>query len=153
MKTDRRGFLKQTLYATLGLLGLGFLVPAASLFAPVSGLGRELTYFPLVREDEVPRLGVKKTELVYTSAGKERRARVFLVSTGKEIAVLSATCSHLGCLVNYNKEKGEFECPCHGGRYDLSGRNIAGPPPAPLTRLPVSTEHGVLLVGVKVQGT
>ena len=53
--------------------------------------------------------------------------------------------------MNYNKEKGEFECPCHGGRYDLSGRNVAGPPPAPLTRLPVRIEQGMLMVGIKVQ--
>jgi Rieske Fe-S protein len=24
-------------------------------------------------------------------------------------------------------------CNCHGGAYDLTGRNVAGPPPRPLT--------------------
>lgn len=151
MKNDRRGFLKKGLYATLGLLGIGFLVPAAVLFAPLSDRSRGLVYFPLLPEDEVPRRGVRKSELLYRAAGKERRARVFLVAAGKELVVLSATCSHLGCLVNYNKEKGEFECPCHGGRYDLAGRNVAGPPPAPLNRLPVRIEQGMLMVGIKVQ--
>jgi cytochrome b6-f complex iron-sulfur subunit len=63
--------------------------------------------------------------------------------------VFSATCSHLGCLVNYHKDKQEFVCPCHGGRYDLTGKNIAGPPPAPLTRFPVKKQGGMIMVGVK----
>ena len=70
--------------------------------------------------------------------------------THEKLTVLSATCSHLGCLVNYSKEKGEFLCPCHGGRYDLSGKNIAGPPPAPLGRIPAKIKNGMVLVGIKV---
>jgi len=93
---------------------------------------------------------VKKSELSYAASGKERKARVFVVSSLRGLIVLSATCSHLGCLVNYHKEKAEFICPCHGGRYDLSGRNIAGPPPAPLHQLPVRIEHGMVLVGIRV---
>lgn len=151
MESDRRNFIKRALYATLALFGLGFLVPALALFAPVAGRTKEVVFFPLLPEEEIPRAGVKKSELVYRTAGQERRARVFLVSSGAEFSVLSATCSHLGCLVNYNKEKSEFQCPCHGGRYDLSGRNVGGPPPAPLNRLPVRIERGMLLVGIKVQ--
>jgi Rieske Fe-S protein len=41
-------------------------------------------------------------------------------------------------------------CPCHGGRYDLSGRNISGPPPAPLTRFPVTIQDGTAFIGMKV---
>ena len=151
MEPDRRDFIKRALYATLALFGVGFLVPGAALFAPVAGTTKDVVFFPLVPEEEIPRAGVKKRELVYRTAGQERRARVFLVSSREGFSVFSATCSHLGCLVNYNKEKGEFECPCHGGRYDLSGRNVAGPPPAPLNRLPVRIEQGMLLVGIKVQ--
>jgi cytochrome b6-f complex iron-sulfur subunit len=72
------------------------------------------------------------------------------VSAPEGLAVFSATCSHLGCLVNYHRDKREFVCPCHGGRYDLAGRNIAGPPPAPLARLPVRKQAGMILVGIKV---
>jgi len=150
MKTGRREFIKKAIYGALILLGLGFLVPAVKLFAPVKGREKELVFFPLIAEDELPRAGVKKSELVVTVAGKERKTRVFLVSSPEGPAVFSATCSHLGCLVNYNKEKHEFVCPCHGGRYDLAGKNIAGPPPAPLTRFPLKMQGGMLFVGVKV---
>jgi len=150
MNQDRREFIKKALSGVLALLGLGFLLPAAGLFAPIKGRDKSLVFFPLIPEDELPRSGVKKAELAFTASGKDRKTRVFIVSAPEGPTVFSATCSHLGCLVNYNKQKREFVCPCHGGRYDLAGRNIAGPPPAPLTRYPVRMQEGTLFVGVKV---
>jgi cytochrome b6-f complex iron-sulfur subunit len=150
MTSDRREFITRALYGILALLGLAFLVPAIKLFSPAGTRDKELVFFPLVAEEDIPRLGVKKEELVYSVSGKERKARVFLVSSSKGLMVFSAICTHLGCLVNYSKEKREFICPCHGGRYDLAGKNIAGPPPAPLTRFPIKIQDGNLYVGIKV---
>jgi cytochrome b6-f complex iron-sulfur subunit len=147
---NRRTFIKKALYGVLALLGLGFLAPAARILVPSAGPEKATAFFPLIAEDEVPRAGVKRAELTYAVSGRERKARVFLVSSPEGLTALSATCSHLGCLVNYRKDRREFLCPCHGGRYDLSGKNIAGPPPAPLTRFPVKVEMGVVLVGIKV---
>lgn len=150
MQSGRRAFVKKSLYGMLALLGLGFLVPAARLFSPVTSHEKVLAFFPLISEDDVPRAGVKKAEFLFTVAGRERKTRVYIVSSPEGVAVFSATCSHLGCLVNYNKEKQEFVCPCHGGRYDLAGKNIAGPPPAPLTRFPVKMQDSMVLLGIKV---
>jgi cytochrome b6-f complex iron-sulfur subunit len=150
METGRREFIKKALFGVLALFGLGFLVPAITLVAPVASRDKELAYFPLLAEEEIPRVGVKKAELAFAVLGKERKARVFIVSSSEGPVVFSAICSHLGCLVSYHKEKQEFVCPCHGGKYDLTGRNIFGPPPAPLTRFPLKIQDGKLLVGVKV---
>lgn len=147
--SGRREFLKKGFYTLLSLLGLGFLVPAGRVLLPKAQKERDIIFIPLILEDDLPRTGVKRTEIVYTSSGREVRKRVFVVSSEDGLIVLSAVCSHLGCLVNYRREKGGFVCPCHGGRYDLSGRNISGPPPAPLTRFPVRIEDGRVLVGVK----
>jgi cytochrome b6-f complex iron-sulfur subunit len=150
MESGRREFIKKALFGVLALLGLGFLVPAIKLVAPVRSRDKELAYFPLLAEEEIPRVGVKKAELTFTVLGKERKARVFVVASSEGPTVFSAICSHLGCLVSYHKEKQEFVCPCHGGKYDLTGRNIFGPPPAPLTRFPLKIQDGMLFVGVKV---
>jgi Rieske Fe-S protein len=150
METGRRQFIKKAITGALVLLGLGFLIPAVKLFAPVKSRDKELVFFPLIAEDDVPRSGVKKAELAFSVLGKERKARVFIVSSFEGLVVFSAICSHLGCLVSYHKEKKEFVCPCHGGKYDLSGKNIFGPPPAPLTRFPLKIRDGMLFVGVKV---
>ncbi len=150
MGTSRREFIKKSFYGLLVLFGLGFLIPGIKVLTPTEDRKKELIYFPLIDEDNIPRAGVKKAELLYTVSGKERKSRVFIVSNAGSIAVFSATCSHLGCLVNYHKDKREFVCPCHGGRYDLTGKNIAGPPPAPLTKLPTRSQDGMILVGMKV---
>ena len=50
-----------------------------------------------------------------------------------EFRALSATCTHLDCIVEYRKGERAIGCNCHNGRYDLTGRNVSGPPPRPLT--------------------
>jgi cytochrome b6-f complex iron-sulfur subunit len=149
MKITRRDFIARALYGLLLMLGLGFLVPAVRIFSPLRGTAGRLVFFPLLLEDELPRAGVKKMELRYLTSGKERTVRLFIVAAAEGLTILSATCSHLGCLVNYHRSKKEFICPCHGGRYDLAGNNIAGPPPAPLTRLPSKIENNMVMVGIK----
>ncbi|NOY63265.1 MAG: ubiquinol-cytochrome c reductase iron-sulfur subunit [Gammaproteobacteria bacterium] len=51
-----------------------------------------------------------------------------------EWLVVIGLCTHLGC-VPTKKPEGWF-CPCHGSRYDNSGRVIRGPAPKNLYLLP-----------------
>ena len=56
-----------------------------------------------------------------------------LVKTASgEYRAMSATCTHLSCTVQYRADVQQVWCACHNGMYDLSGRNISGPPPRPL---------------------
>jgi cytochrome b6-f complex iron-sulfur subunit len=64
-----------------------------------------------------------------------------------EFEALSAKCTHKGCTVAWVAKDKQFVCPCHHGRYSADGKNIAGPPPAPLQKLPIRVVHGVVLVG------
>ncbi|MCP4665851.1 MAG: Rieske 2Fe-2S domain-containing protein, partial [Deltaproteobacteria bacterium] len=47
-----------------------------------------------------------------------RKMGVYLIKKGEGFEALSARCTHLGCLVAFDKRKGEFHCPCHGSIYD-----------------------------------
>jgi len=48
------------------------------------------------------------------------------------LQAFSAVCTHLTCTVTFEPESGTLFCPCHNGRFDLTGNVISGPPPAPL---------------------
>ena len=75
-----------------------------------------------------------------------------------EILIMEGICTHLGCSPTYRPEitadfQGGFFCPCHGSKFDLSGRVYAGvPASANLIVPPHSFEgDGVLVIGVDAE--
>lgn len=58
-------------------------------------------------------------------------------------SVLSATCTHAGCLVSL-WDRPIFVCPCHSSGYDVEGTVVQGPAPAALRRFPSQFSSGVL---------
>jgi Rieske Fe-S protein len=140
---QRRKFLSWLLKSAWITLGLGSLASLPYFYH--SQKEGPLQFIKATEEENIPRRGVRQVE--FSFAGMSRK--VFLVRNGKEFFVLSPTCSHLGCLVNWNYLKHEFDCPCHGGRYDMAGAVIEGPPPKPLTRLPYVVKKGFLYVGMR----
>ena len=50
----------------------------------------------------------------------------------QDFRAFNATCTHLDCVVEYQKKEQQIWCNCHNGGYDLMGRNVIGPPPKPL---------------------
>ncbi|XP_068335715.1 cytochrome b6-f complex iron-sulfur subunit, chloroplastic-like [Pyrus communis] len=45
---------------------------------------------------------------------------------------INAVCTHLGCVVPFNKAENKFICPCHGSQYNDQGRVVRGPAPLSL---------------------
>lgn len=140
---QRREFLSWLLKAAGTTLGLGGLAALPYLYH--SRQEGPLRYIKAADEEKIPRRGVRQIDFSFDGMAR----KVFLVRNGTDFFVLSPVCSHLGCLVNWNYLKHEFDCPCHGGRYDISGRVIGGPPPKPLTRLPYEIKKGSLYVGMR----
>lgn len=63
-----------------------------------------------------------------------------LIKVGGEYRAFSATCTHLQCTVQFERGSNRIWCACHNGYYDLTGRNVSGPPPRPLTAYKVEIE-------------
>lgn len=146
----RRRFLSLGLWGILGLMAGGAIWAFSEPVLSRLGLRKKLVYIKVLELDEMPEAGVKKVEV--SLAGAERPdTRIFLKRTPDGgITAISAICTHLGCLVGFNRLKSQFICPCHGGVYDMEGNVLSGPPPKPLNRLPVKVEDGSIMVGFRV---
>lgn len=58
---------------------------------------------------------------------------VIAVAKGEEVRAFSAVCTHLGCTVAYNAERGHIVCGCHGAGFDAdTGVPLYGPASEPL---------------------
>merc|ERR1712151_1299999 len=55
---------------------------------------------------------------------------------------LNAVCTHLGCVVPWNKAEGKYMCPCHGSQYDGTGKVVRGPAPLSLALAHVTDGSG-----------
>ena len=62
-----------------------------------------------------------------------------------EVHVLSAVCTHQGCLVD-TVANGTISCPCHGSAYSLTGDVSSGPATRPLASQQFSVVDGVVRV-------
>lgn len=124
---DRRRLLNWFLGTSFGALMASILYPVARFITPPR--------VPEVTANEVeageandPELREKGFKIVRFGAEP-----VILVRAADEkFYAFAATCTHLDCIVGYQKEQNRMWCNCHGGAYDMTGRNVAGPPPRPL---------------------
>jgi Rieske Fe-S protein len=55
-----------------------------------------------------------------------------------ELHALSARCTHLGCLVGWNRADQTWECPCHGSQFAADGALLQGPATEPLVPVNLS---------------
>lgn len=51
------------------------------------------------------------------------------------LRVLSPFCTHLKCIVHWNRAEATWDCPCHGSRFAADGSVLEGPALRPLRRL------------------
>lgn len=135
---QRRKFL----FTMLG--GLGALIGAASAWPVFRFLS------PLDSGGGGAQITIPRSEV---AAGKAhffqfrgKPAVVLQPSPGTFVA-LSAVCTHLGCVVAWQEQVGEFQCPCHGGRFSAEGQVLGGPPPKPLESLAVALDGDQLKIG------
>ena len=138
----RRDFLKY-------VLGGGLLAWVISVLYPV------FSYLKPPKESEVEVNSVKAGKLSAIEKDSGTIVRfgskpVILIRTASgDVRAFSAVCTHLECTVQYRKDFGTIWCACHNGKYDLSGRNISGPPPRPLDEYKVVVQGDDVIISKK----
>lgn len=118
---------------------VGYLSPPASKSAADQGptMVGAVADFPIGTGKVVP-VSNKPVIIVNTSAGG--------------VKAFSAICTHLGCVVDWKKEKNLIVSPCHDGRFNpVTGAVVGGPPPRPLPAYELTIKDGKVYVG-KPQG-
>jgi len=123
---SRRRFLDLLLGATLFGWVASIAYPVLRYLKPLPQTGPSGPAH-LTRE-EVAKLEEKKFVVVPVSG-----QRVMVFQTSDQLYAVSAKCTHEGCTVSFLPAQSILWCPCHDGRFDVSGRVLSGPPPRPLT--------------------
>lgn len=45
----------------------------------------------------------------------------------QQLHIVSAVCTHMKCIVNWNDAEKTWDCPCHGSRFSIEGKVLEGP--------------------------
>lgn len=83
------------------------------------------------------------TDLAHLPAGDAAVTRIgaALVAAyrepGGQLHTVSAHCTHLGCVVNFNNDERTWDCPCHASRFGVDGEVVQGPAVKPLSAVSV----------------
>lgn len=138
-RKSRRSFLKYMLNTALGGFIISILYPIYMYLKP-----------PVQNDVEVSSVNAGKLEDFNLDAGKiirfgNKPVIVIREKTGK-FKAFSATCTHLDCTVQYRSDLEVIWCACHNGKYDLTGRNISGPPPRPLQEYKTVIKNDELII-------
>ena len=101
MLASAKTFCEEGAYAVVNLTKELFAFPKEKLEDIRPGTGGTIEY-------EGKKVGVYKTE-------------------EEDFYFVSVKCPHLGCQLSWNQAEKSLDCPCHGSRYDYSGKLLDGP--------------------------
>jgi len=136
---SRRSFLDYLLGSTAAATIGAIVYPIFKFMSPPQIVESSENSVIAAKLSEVPpntgkifKFGNKPGILVHTASG--------------EFKAFSAVCTHLECIVQYRDDTKQIWCACHNGQYNLSGKNIGGPPPRPLEEYKVNTRGDDVVV-------
>lgn len=137
--TSRRQFLDY-------LLGTSALATLSAILYPIF----KFMIPPQIVEAAQNSVVAAKTSEIPNNSGKifkfgSKPAIIIRTETG-DLKAFSASCTHLDCIVQYQPDAKNIFCACHNGVYDLTGKNVSGPPPRPLDEYTVNVKGDEITV-------
>jgi len=74
-------------------------------------------------------------------------SQTFIYKNQNQITIYDAHCTHMGCILKFNEEKNQFNCPCHQSRFDVDGIKLRGPAKRDLDRVDFKIKNRTVFVG------
>ena len=143
MAEDRRSLIRWLLGGGLTASIVSFLYPAIRFMSP-----------PAVPDASVNEVSAGKVSDLKPNTGKIVKfgsRPALLVRAGEtEWRAYSAICTHLNCTVQFQESGRQIWCACHNGFYDLNGKVVSGPPPAPLEEYAVRVRGEEVVISRRV---
>jgi cytochrome b6-f complex iron-sulfur subunit len=139
-RPSRRKFLAWLSQAFLGLWGLGGAAVVGAYLKPPEHGGQVAER--IVRVGLLDDLRIGEARLVRHGVTPFFVVRI----DANRLTAISAVCTHVRCILGFDRERGGLVCPCHEGRFDLAGNVLSGPPPRPLPTYAVSVRAGEVYV-------
>ena len=128
------------------ILGGGFTASLASFLYPAF----KFMDPPAVPEAAVNEAPAGRVQDLKPNTGKivkfGSRPALLVRVADNEWRAFSAVCTHLNCTVQYREDNRQIWCACHNGMYDLNGKVVSGPPPAPLEEYVVRVRGDELVI-------
>ena len=138
-KEPRRDFLSKV----LGVWALLGLVPVVNVVIRFLTPAKAASLSESIQVDSIAEISRNSAKIV--RFGKE--PVIVIHTSGGQFKAFFARCTHLGCVVKFEGDGDpHFHCNCHGSNFDLTGKNLTGPAPRPLTPLKVVVKETSLIV-------
>lgn len=123
---ERRNILKKILAFLAATSFVAFFYPLVKFLTPPDSKSQSSKV--VIKKSDIPP-GTAK-EVIFNDI-----PAIIINRKGKGFIAFSRVCTHMGCLVGYNRIDNELVCPCHAGVFNLQGNVLSGPAPRPLTQL------------------
>ncbi|NIS68325.1 MAG: Rieske 2Fe-2S domain-containing protein [Proteobacteria bacterium] len=129
------------------IVGYGWIAAAAIVVGEMIA-GTLAFLWPKTRGGEAEKLLVagKVSDFQVGKITLIRKEKLFINRTEQGLLAMSAICTHLRCIVQWNEPKNVFECPCHAGVFNAVGEVLGGPPPRPLDLHPIKVVEDKIVV-------
>lgn len=138
----RRRIVKWLTGGFLSLWGFGFAWVIASFLKPLHS--QESLAERVIRVGPLDALPVGQAQLV-----RRGREPLFVIRTSEENLIgLAGVCTHLHCVLHWDPQQEQLQCPCHEGSFDVNGNVLKGPAARGLQRYRVETRLGEIYLHV-----
>lgn len=147
---SRRSVLKWMIGVGSAAVGAVLALPGIAYVADpiLRGGGKRERWVPVANLDElgedhpVAKPVVAEQTDAWTTDPAVRLGVVWIRKKGDGVLALTAECPHLGCKVDYQRDKKRFACPCHDSEFTQAGEVRGGPAPRGLDPLDTRVKDG-----------